>query len=215
MAILSGCQTTDQVGTATIITMSKSKIDYYHNYRQKIDDYPRNDMVFVHNAEKEVSMWVGRDNRNGVSYAISEALKACHEGYPSITCKVFDINGRIVWKGVNDELLAQLNNVPAKISVGKSQDYDGAEYKMSLRQNRLFDKYVNGLKGYDHSAFYISSDGVSVGSLNVNGTRGYTLAKDGAHKNCLLKSRNKRCYLFAQDGKPVNEAARFAVYGKN
>lgn len=215
LALLAGCQTTDQAGTAPITSMGKNTIDTYHHYRQAILEYKRSDMAFVYNEQKKVSFWAGRSKQDGISHVISVALKSCHEKYPDLTCKVFDINGRIVWKGVSDDLLAQLNNVPSDVSVGQNYPYNEAEYKISLKQNRDFDRYLNNLKHYDHSAFYISKDGVSSGSLFMYGASSYRAAQYGALKSCLVKSKNKRCYHFAQDGKPINEEARIAIYGRN
>lgn len=211
LSLLAGCQTTKNVGTATITSMSEKTIKAYHNYRQTIPDYIQNDMVFVYSEIRGGFAWAGRNKRDGVSHAASKALESCHSLSPDLTCKIFDINGRIVWKGVSNDLLARLNDVP-DASNAISQNYGSSPFQISSSQIRSFERYMNSTVKNDHSAFYVSDDGISVGSAFVTGSQSYSLSRNGALKNCLLNSDNRPCYLFAQDGKPVNKNAHNAVY---
>jgi hypothetical protein len=214
---VSACQTTDKTGNAPLGSMSDLAKDAYKQYLLVIEDYPRHNMVFLYDPDKKGFSWAGRKKVLGMSHAISEAMKLCRHSNPDRNCQVFDVNGDIVWKGISEELRADLLT-PVELSGDtRIYEYSEEEFEISDRQKRSYRDYLIVDKVNDHSAFFVGSDGKSFGTAYDKGasTNERSKSVQRALQKCHIISKNvdTKCFLFAINGEPVNENARKSIEG--
>ncbi|MEH6477062.1 MAG: hypothetical protein V7727_15335, partial [Sneathiella sp.] len=158
--------------------------------------------------------WVGRGQQDGISFAANEAVSVCLSSSSAESCKIFDLNGKIVWKGLNEdrkrELVAHANRVTTA-TASKIVKYNSKSLKLGASQIKAYKSYLEFQRKYDHSAFFVSANSYSFGRSFYDGGTAYALAQSKGLKDCKLKSEFSDCYLFAVNGKPVNQAAKEAL----
>ncbi len=210
---LSACQTVTSIGNEPLDTLDNPTIKTYHAYQIALKNYPHHHMVFAVDPERGRSVWLGRKKQLGVGFATEEAIKNCRKTDASINCKILDINGQIVWKGIDEKLKQKLASLPDIPLILDKSKYSEAERRITPMQVKRYQDYIARKLPHDSSAFYISVDGWSTG-VAFNTGRGKqsrdNVLRD-AEVRCEVNSAGSKCQLFAVNGKPVNKAARNAI----
>lgn len=201
---LSACVTNDTVGTSTVDTMSKSTKSFYTSYRSNLKTLGSYIGVFAYDPTTKRAGW---SSRRGHTDAVESAIDSC--GSPD--CKVFDINGNIVWKGVNPNLVDELVSLRPILYDDVTREYETGIFTLSPVQIRRYEAYLKTMKRFAsaNSAFFVSVDGNSAGTSysDNNSSVTYQASLDRARRQCLTESAGKTCYLFATGGEPINAAA--------
>lgn len=211
--ILSACQTVKSIGNEPLVTLDNPTIKTYHAYRIALKSYPHHHMVFAIDPKRGRSVWLGRKRQLGVGFATEEAIKNCRKTDPSVDCKILDINGQIVWNGIDEELKEKLIRLPNfSLNLEKSK-YTEAERRITPIQIKRFQTYAARKLPHDSSAFFVGVDGWSTGvAFNTGrGTQSRENVLRDAEVRCEVNSGGNKCQLFAVNGKPVNKAAEMAI----
>jgi hypothetical protein len=210
---LTACQTTENFGSGPISDMSESTVQEYQNYIITMEDYPFHNFAFVYDSETQQWGWAGKHQQHGEGYAIEKAMENCRSNRPEADCKTLDIDGRIVWVGIDANVYSKLKQEPPKIVDTQTHEYDVQAYRISASQLKEYWSYETPREDSDFSAFFISSDGKSVGTGFSHGrsTSAHSSTIRNARRNCQIASPQSKCYLFTANGEPINEDARRAL----
>ncbi|MEH6528086.1 MAG: hypothetical protein V7723_18620 [Sneathiella sp.] len=208
--LLTACQTTENIGSGPVSNMAESTILEYKNYRRVMEERDDLTMAFAYNKSTRSSGWAGQHLQDGVGYAIEQAVELCEKSSTTGLCEIFDIDGRIVWAGLDNALLARLLEPIPVIFDTQTYEYDAGTYRISAAQLKSFKAKLKYQKDFDFTAFFISGDGKSIGVGYVDGsyTTGHAQSIASARKQCQIASPEVRCYHFATNGEPVNANAR-------
>ncbi len=214
--LLTACQTTTNVGEGEIYFFNDRFVSNYRGYRDAMKQYSDHSFAFVYDDKLKKIGWSGKGRNAGVSAVVQHAVELCRGGNPSANCRIFDIDGRIVWKRLNPDRVKELLATATKeIDVSNEKIVDFKLNLMSLgsMQKRRYQTYLKGHASSDQSSFFVSANGHSVGIslITGGGGHGYTTAINAALKNCKANSEFSNCYLFAVNGEPVNQDARQAL----
>ncbi|USG61416.1 hypothetical protein NBZ79_00305 [Sneathiella marina] len=214
---LTACQTTEKAGSGPISDMPDNIISSYKNYRQIMEETDRQNMVFAYNKTDRSSGWVSRRENDGIGHAIEEALEICGKNRTIGTCEILDIDGRIVWQGVDAHVLARLLEELPDFVDTQTHEYDGKEYRITDRQLKKFRLRSDIREQSDFSAFFVSGDGVNYGDgyTDSRSPSGHSSAVHNARGKCKIASPERKCYLFTTNGEPVNDDARRALERDN
>jgi len=207
---VTACQTTENIGSGPVSNMSGKTVRAYQSYKLAIEKYPRHNFAFVYNGTSHAFGWSGQWESHGQGYAVEKAMENCTNGSSNGTCEVLDIDGRIVWKGMDPRVLASLQEEIPEFTDTQTYDYDATAYRISARQLKRFKARVPTREKYDFSAFFVSSDGINYGEGFSTGRSpsGHSSTVRNAREACQIASPKMRCYLFATNGEPVNADAR-------
>lgn len=201
---------TEKQRIVPLVDLPDATIKAYHTYRIALKNYSHHHMVFAFDDGTNRALWLGRKMRLGRGFAKREALTNCRKGATETKCRILDINGELVLKGVSLELEKKLMAVPHISKELNASRYDEAFYRITDHQRQKFDAYRSKPFPRDSSAFFISVDGYSVGiayNTGNNSSSRENVIRD-AEIQCLIKSERQKCYLIGLDGNPVNEAGR-------
>ncbi|WP_169545414.1 hypothetical protein [Sneathiella aquimaris] len=208
---LAGCQTIDvQNGSGDIYFFKDGFVSSYKAYRtgfQLGNDNPR---AFAFDPTTDTVSWNSVRKLDGVDAARNKAIIQCEEHAKSGNCRLFDVDGVIVWTGLDPKRKKELLDVASKtvdLTNTPVIDYQMDRFKLSSRQIKLAKTYIEASEKYDASAFFVSANAYSTGWSFYNGTDAYQTAVQAALVHCKQKSEYSDCYLFAADGKPINKDA--------
>lgn len=211
--VLSACQTTTEVGKGDIYFFRDSFVSAYKEYRASLQTYKGHDHAFVFNKEAFGWGWSSMRPANGLHAAITKATELCSGKSRNDQCRLFDVNGKIVWEGLNPdrkrELLAEASKV-ADLSDTKVVEFKRGRDRLEHRQKKGYLSYLKKAKDNDHSSYFISANGYSFGEAFMTGGNAPNAVQNGL-RNCKSKSEYSDCFLFAVDGKPVNADASQAL----
>ncbi|MEH6401939.1 MAG: hypothetical protein V7750_01110 [Sneathiella sp.] len=216
---IASCQTTSNVGDGDIYFFRDNFVASYNSYIAAIDDYPHHSFAFVYDKKSGAFGWQGRPSQNGINYAIDTAIKGCQKNDKDRNCQIFDLNGRVVWKGLNEERKQELVSYAHRGLKGRENKvvkFSSEVVTVGVAQKKKYKSYLSRQGNFDHTAFFVSANGNSAGEAYSYGTSttSYTLTIRNALKSCQLQSETSKCYLFAANGKPVNSAASEALEKK-
>jgi len=214
---VTACQTTENIGTGPITDMPDNIVVAYKNYRQVMEENDHLYMAFAYNKTGRGSGWAGQRQRDGVGQAIKVALENCERGRTTGTCEILDINGRIVWKEMDPQVLASLQEELPKFADTQTYEYDGKKYRITDRQLKKYRSREKSRKQYNFSAFFVSGDGVNYGDgyTTSNSPSGHSFTIRNARGNCQIASPERKCFLFTTNGEPIKEDARVALERDN
>ncbi|USG61417.1 hypothetical protein NBZ79_00310 [Sneathiella marina] len=214
---LTACQTTEKAGSGPISNMPGKSVRAYQAYKLAIEKYPRHNFAFVYNASGYSYGWSGQKESHGQGYAVEKAMENCTKGSSSGTCKLLDLDGRIVWKGMDPRVLASLLEEPPKFADTRTHEYDGMEYRITDRQLKRFTARITTRERYDFTAYFVSGDGINYGEGFSTGRSpsGHSSTVRNAREACQIASPERKCYLFAANGEPINDDARRALEREN
>jgi|GEM_PF-6221399 len=216
LLMIASCQTTKNVGEGDIYFFRDNFVAAYNSYIAAINDYPHHSFAFVYDKKSGAFGWSGRPSLNGIKYAIDTAMTGCKKKSLERNCNIFDLNGRIVWKGLNEERKLELVSYAHRGLKGRENKivkFSAEVVTVSVAQQKKYKSYLNRQSNYDHTAFFISANGYSAGEAFSHGatTSSYAQTLRNALKSCQLQSETSECYLIAVNGKPVNSAASKAL----
>ncbi|MEH6528087.1 MAG: hypothetical protein V7723_18625 [Sneathiella sp.] len=214
---VTACQTTENIGSGPISDMSESTIESYKHYLQIMEENEDYNSAFAYSKSSRRSGWAGQHQADGVGEAIKVALETCDRGRGAGRCEILDINGRIVWKGMDPRVLASLQEELPEIVDTRTHEYDGMKYRITDRQLKKFRSREKSREQSNFSAFFVSGDGVNYGDgyTKGNSQSNHSFTIRNARRDCQIASPERKCFLFATNGEPVNEDARRALEREN
>ncbi|MFT6559008.1 MAG: hypothetical protein ACJAYR_002887 [Sneathiella sp.] len=208
---LAGCQTIDvQNGSGDIYFFKDGFVSNYKAYRADIQVGNDNPRAFAFDPTTDTVSWNSVRKLDGITTAKNKAISSCEKQAESGNCRLFDVNGVIVWAGLDPTRKKELLDVVSKtvdLSNTPVIDYQMSRFKLSSRQIKQAKFYIEASEKYDASAFFVSANAYSAGWSFYNGTNAYQTAIQAALVHCKQKSEYSDCYLFAADGKPINKDA--------
>lgn len=187
---VTACQTTENIGTGPISNMPGKTINGYRNYLRVMEENSQRNMAFAYNMTTRGYAWSAQPQKKGPGYAIDQALELCSKGATRGDCKIFDIDGRIVWTGLDSRLYSQLRQPLPEVFDNRTYKYDPTIYRVSAAQLKLFKSTSEIRKDHNYSAFFISADRKSIGKSYVNSisTTGHAASINSARKQCQIAS---------------------------
>lgn len=210
---VTACQTTENIGSSPIDYIPEGSIKGYQSYRKDKERYPHHNTAFAYDTVNRGYTYSLQSQRKGTNAAIDKALELCKGNYETTNCKILDIDGRIVWKGIEPNIQARLTAPLPEEQDSRTYEYDTADYQIAATQLEKFRSKTEFRQTYNFTAFFISTDGTSIGTAYVNGSAssGHESSIVSARQRCQIASPNAKCYHFASNGEPVNEDARRAA----
>jgi len=208
--VVSGCVTNSaDVGTTRLDDVSEATKTLYQSYRMTLKKNSNVSGAFAYDEVLKASAWATRSGVDGRSASSAAALKSCKK-YGGSNCKILDQNGRIVWKGVSASLYNQLTK-PTSVSTDSTiYKFENNLFDLSDKQKRGYTSYIKHSVSQNFSVFFVSEDRKSTSSGFSDGTYS-TAVLTSALNSCKIKSNSSRCYLFAENGKPINSSAAMAI----
>ncbi|MBE7636791.1 hypothetical protein GUA87_08045 [Sneathiella sp. P13V-1] len=215
---ISACQTTEpEINANSVDTpnFSNTAITHFHAYLYVFNTYPNHHNVFMYDLENGRTSWSGKKKHLGVEFAKAEGHKRCQKRPYSGNCKVVAVDGEIVWKNLDKNLINTLLSPPTVNSPLKISEYSEAQHKITSLQLSAYTTYLQRQKKYSRALFFISEDGItSQQSLSITGDMKKETPKDLLHMGnvmCQLKSNGSNCYLFAMGDQPINKEAELSL----
>ncbi|OUR78008.1 hypothetical protein A9Q83_08440 [Alphaproteobacteria bacterium 46_93_T64] len=212
--LVSSCQTTSEVGDGDIYFFTDNFVSEYNSYISGVKNNPERHHAFAFDKKNGANAWVNRGVRDGIDFAAKEAVRLCQSPSNVENCKIFDLNGKVVWKGLNKDRKQELVEYANRVTADKSNrvvEYSSKSEKLGTRQIKAYKSYLKVQSKYDHSTFFVSANSYSYGRALYNGGTAYAVAQSKGLKDCKQRSEFSDCYLFAINGDPVNAAAKAAL----
>ena len=186
VTMLSACQTAPKIGEG-VITMSNMQSRAYDKYL-KWEKEQQGTTAFAISRQKAVYGYYAASGYDGYNRALDGAITECEFD----DCKIYAINGTVVWKNAEEP--------SGELKIGK-----GAINLPKLTMD-LYRKYQDIRPANQHSVFVISSSGLSA---NFKWDKDLESAKIQATKGCNASSASKGhpqdCAIYDIDGKVVWE----------
>ncbi|MEH6545851.1 MAG: hypothetical protein V7701_05455 [Sneathiella sp.] len=214
---VTACQTTENIGSGPIDYIPEGSIKGYQSYRKDKERYPHHNTAFAYDTVNRTYTYSMSPQKKGSNAAIDRALELCKGNYETTNCKILDIDGRIVWKDIEPSIQARLTASLPEEQDSRTYEYDTGDYQISATQLGKFRSRAEFRQTYNFTAFFISTNGTSTGTAYVNGSAssGHESSIVSARQRCQIASPERKCYLFATNGEPVNEEARRALEREN
>jgi len=216
-----GCVTTENIGSKKIFTIPESTVASYANYLEGLKKYA-NKMpsgVFTYNpSARRGSFNIAWGGRNDADHtAMSTAMDICRKiASPPEDCKILDMNGKIVWKDLDPDIVARLTNSKRKHVDTTTHEFETGKIDVTAMQKSAYHRYLASIAKHPNlqNAFFIGDDGKTT---KIATASSYYLAIDNARDSCSRDADGNLCYLFAVNGRPVNDAANAEVekWGKS
>lgn len=208
--VISGCVTNGaNVGTTRLEGVSDATKALYQTYRLALKDSGGASGAFAYDAGVGASAWATRAGVDGRSTSATSALENCNK-YGGKNCKILDQNGHIVWKDISASLYGQLTKPAAVNTDSTIYKFENNPFNLSDKQKKEYRNYLKHSASQRFSVFFVSEDQKAT-STGFNDSTYSTRVLSTALKSCKIKSNNTRCYLFAENGKPINRSAIMAV----
>jgi len=100
--LLSACVSAPNYGVGPI-ELSSDQRKFYHKYLNRIKSREdgkdrKEDWVFAISPTENYARYIYKSGKRRLERAEEKALRLCNEGVENKDCKIYDINGMVVWK---------------------------------------------------------------------------------------------------------------------